>query len=365
VSDARLDAVLDASRGLLDVSALSQTVALWRCPWRIAIVGRTSTGKSTLVNLLTGHNTHPTGLGGVTLAPKTVRIGSVEVIDTPGIDDENQALTVLQPLLETVDSVIWIIDGLQPLTATERRVMDLAWVEDTPLHLLVSRLDLADPEDVPAVLERVEALTSRYAPLSLRRADLRHLKAPPDGLLEAGPSPRRTRALRQALDDLEAALGTLPEAASPADIRARVRELWRSSVRSSTAHIEADILGGRIDHKDQAIQALLNRSNEIAQTFREQLELFPPVATHLAAVGPPSLPIPVRQSRTPLRYVLAGMSGAEGARRALKGAAAQWMADGEIAVLDWLETIQELGREHQRRQRLRDAIHCARPLSRG
>jgi small GTP-binding protein len=365
VSDDRLEAVRDASRGLLDASSFSQALALWRSPWRIAIVGRTSTGKSTLVNLLAGQNDHPTGLGGVTQEVSVAHIGAMEVIDTPGIDDENQALTVLQPLLETVDSVIWIIDGLQPLTATERRVMDLTWVQDTPLHILVSRLDLADPADAPAVLERVKALTSRYAPLSLRRADLRHLEAPPTGLLASGQSPRRTRALRRALDHLEAALEKLPEAPPEADIRARVREIWRAAVRRATEDIDSAIAEGRIDHKDQSVQALLDRSGSVAQAFREQLQLYPPAAIHVAAVGPPALPVPARQNRTPLRYVLAGMSGAEGARRALKVAAAQWMANGEIAVLDWLDTLQELGREHQRRQRLRDAIHCARPLSRG
>jgi len=356
---------VEVSRPLLDVSTLTAAIAQWNAPWRVAVVGRISTGKSTLVNLLTGRETRPTGLGGVTDEIAVERAGEVEVLDTPGIDDESRALAVLQPLLETVDVVIWVIDGLQPLTATERRVFDACLVDGTPLHILVSRLDLTEEAEVDSVLQRVRTLTARHAPLTVRRADLRHCQEPPVGLLDRVRSPRRHRALLDALDALTAALEALPEAPDLPQIRARIRGQWASTVRRAAEDIEATIDSGDIDHKEQAVRALSKISSAAVRSFEEQLSLDPAVTDHLRVHGPPPMPVPSVRARSPLRYVLAGMSGAEGAQRALKVAAAQWMADGEIALNEWIDAGADLNAEYSRRHRVLDAIDCAKQHAEG
>ncbi len=111
------DAV-EAGRGLIDVAVLRDAIAIWDSRWAVAVVGRVSTGKSTLVNLLAGEKRSRVGLGGVTKSVTEFRIGEVAVFDTPGIDDEAGALATLQPLLEAVDVVVWVVDGLQPLAPT-------------------------------------------------------------------------------------------------------------------------------------------------------------------------------------------------------------------------------------------------------
>ncbi len=358
--DSPLHAAVEATREVLDVAQLTRAVATWEGPWRVAIVGRISTGKSTLVNLLIGAAHRKTGLGGITHDLATENAGEVEVIDTPGIDDECGALAILQPLLETVDTVVWVVDGLQPLTATERRVLAASLLEATPLQILVSRLDLTDKEEAPRVLERVEALTAIHAPIAIRRADLRHLEEPPEGLLDRHPSPRRISAVKHALDALTEELDALPIAPDLPQIRARLRELWSHAVRELVETVEEAIDNRKIDHKEQAVRALAEAGHLAISRFEEQLALDLAVAAHLDAHGPPDLPVPTAKSRSALRYVLAGMSGAEGAKRALKAAAAQWLADGELALIDWVDEAADLDAEHRHRQRARDAIDCAR-----
>lgn len=355
-----LDTLIDTVGSLAAASTLVEAVHGWRAPWRVAIVGRVGTGKSTLCNLLTGVESRRTGLGGVTTEVGLERAGEVEVLDTPGIDDEHHALCILQPLLETVDGVIWVIDGLQPLTATERRVMAAALIEGTPLHILVSRLDLTEPDEVDAVLHRVETLTAAHRPLSVRRADLRHLEAPPDGLLDRVDAPRRQRILVDALEALVAELDASPAAADLPEIRDQLRALWSNCVRRTAEDVEAAIDAGEIDHKERAVRALAAAGSAAISRFEEQLALAPAVADHLQRHGPPPLPLPSVRSRSPLRYVLAGLSGAEGAKRALKSTAAQWLADGEIILIEWVDAGADLAAEHAWRQELRHAIDCAR-----
>ena len=360
MTDSPLHAALEASRGLLDIKPLTRAIAVWEEPWKVAVVGRLSTGKSTLVNLLVGATVRKTGLGGVTREVSSERAGEIVVIDTPGIDDENSALGFLQPLLETVDTVIWLVDGLQPLTASERRVLESSLLDNAPVHILISRLDLTDDEETTRVLERVAKLTALHAPLSIRRADLRHLKAAPEGLLDRHPSPRRVQPVLDALDTLEAELDELPDAPDLLQIRTRLRGLWSHAVRKAVEVVEQAIDDRIVDHKEQAVQALVEGGLTTIAGFEEQLAMDLAIADHLDTHGPPRLPSPTATPRSPIRYVLAGLSGAEGAKRALKSAAAQWLADGELALIDWIDQAADLDAEHRHRQAARHALDCAR-----
>ncbi len=159
------------ARDRIDTEALSEALSALDAHWRVTVLGRRSVGKSSLINAVLGRPERKVGLGGVTTEVAIVVESTLTLVDTPGIEDEAGALRVLQPLLEESDAAVWVVDGLQPMTATERRVVSGALVPNTPLWVVVSRLDLADPTDVDAVLARVSLLAEPFAPEGVRRID--------------------------------------------------------------------------------------------------------------------------------------------------------------------------------------------------
>ena len=106
-------AALDALDGLVDTSGLARALAAWSAPWRVAVVGRRSVGKSSLVNAVAGHMACVVGLGGVTREASTVALADgVQLIATPAIASVDAGLTLLAPVLAVADMVLWVVDGL-------------------------------------------------------------------------------------------------------------------------------------------------------------------------------------------------------------------------------------------------------------
>ena len=95
---------------------------LWSEPAQVVVVGRVGVGKTTLINRWTGEN-HAVGLGGVTQMTQTVATPSWHWLDTPGIDNPDRALSLLGPLVDRSDALVWVVDGLQPATHTARLVI--------------------------------------------------------------------------------------------------------------------------------------------------------------------------------------------------------------------------------------------------
>lgn len=349
-------ALVDALRGSMDPRPLLDGLEALTAPWRVAVVGRVGVGKSTLVNLLAGGRERPTGLGGVTLEAAEVALdGRIALIDTPGIDEEAAALAALAPLLERVDAVIFVVDGLQPLTATERAVLGAALPEGTPLHLVVSKLDLTDAHEAPRVLERVGALTRAHAPRSVRRLDLRSALEAPRELVEPTPTPppRRLAALRAALDAVQGRLDALPPAPSRDALLRELRDRWTACVRATERAVDAG-LGSDADSRLLALDRLARAAAPAVEALRRELAADPRLP------GVPALPIPAPPDGPPVKQVLATMAGLEGARRHLRAAAARWLLDGEVALLDWAEELGDLDEAHRARRRALDALAGAR-----
>lgn len=346
---------------LLDPAPLVRALRVWEEPWRVAIVGRVGVGKSTLLNLLAGERVARTGLGGITREAMPAEVRGAVVVDTVGIDDEAGALAALQPLLEEVDAVLWLVDGLQPLTATERRVVEASLVPGMPLDVVISKLDLADDADPPRVLERVRALTEPLRPRSVQRLDLRAL-TPDDPRLDAlvqpdpAPSPRRVRPLLQALDQLQAELDAQPTPPDRPTLLRQLRERWSAHVRAVERDIDALIEAGSVDNKVLAVDRLARLAGERQERFVVEMAADPTLARYAL----PELPLPDRPEVAPLGQVVASMSGREGARRALRAAAARWMVEGEVVLMDWVDAQDDLDAAHQRHVRVQGALSRAR-----
>lgn len=359
----RAEAALAACRGLVDTDALTRAIERWRRdPWRVVVVGRIGAGKTSLVNAWC-HGARPVGLGGVTRAPEVVSDGlpdGVVVVDTQGIDAIDVAVAGLEPLLADADAIVWVTDGLQPMTATERAVIDRVLPAGVALHLVVSRAELLPPEDRLPVLDRVRRLGDRHQPRGVRGLDLRRLPPrDPDvmGLLDRDVtgSPRRRAALRDALVATAAALDATPAATDAAAARPVVCHAWRQAVRDVEARIDAELTRGERMTRDDAARRFARAAPTAIAAFLATVDKLgvplPP--------GRPELPAAETPSPTPWQTALGALSGRDGARRGLRAAAARFALEGEAAIAEWLQTGTIADGDAARRAAARAALAAA------
>ena len=132
----------------------------------IALFGRRNVGKSSLINALTGQAVSiVSDVKGTTTDPvfksmELLPLGPVEMIDTPGLDDEGAlgALRVQRThdVLNKTDIAILVLEcgGIAPC---EEEVVGLAREKKIPLLAVVNKCDLAQPD--AAFLRRVADMT--------------------------------------------------------------------------------------------------------------------------------------------------------------------------------------------------------------
>lgn len=306
-----------------------------RTRWRVAVAGRAGVGKTTLVNRLVGSEVGAVGLGGVTQEPVVYRVGEVELADTPGLDDPDVARIELAPLLADADAVVWVVDGLMPAGAVERQILASA---EALSHVVVSRLDLVEEADRSGVIERVRALV--HAPV--RAGDLRTLDL--SGLLAIpkASSPRRRRALVEAVEAARASLSALPPIPSRGELLEVARTAWRREVRETEELVAEELARGLVEHKDHALRRLrLLAPHAITRFVSNWSRLLP-------EMEPPVMPLPPQGPRvTPLAAAVTG--GQEGAQRALRAAAGAWLLDGDVVLGDHLSAVVVPDQESPRR----------------
>ncbi len=288
-------------------------------PRRIAVVGRISCGKSTLIRALSGVE-RPVGLGGITREVEEVPDGSHVWLDTPGIDGLNQAIDILGPAIDHAHGLIWVVDGLQPLTRTEHRVVELLMQPGMPLDVVIARADLIDPSEREQVLRRVETRVAPFAPATVSLRDLRR-----PGSLEMLRHHRPTPAEKHAL---YIALSTMTEplrAARPVD-RERLRSAIavRPAVRRWLANLE-----GTPGDPDTITSAFFHRFPLLLETIHA------PWSADRALPRPPPLPPPPRPEE--LEALRHPMTSRDATWRALRSLAASWAASAELVLLEWCE----------------------------
>jgi GTP-binding protein EngB required for normal cell division len=316
-----LTAALVAADGAVDPTPIALARAALDEPVRALVVGRRGAGKSSLVTWWTG-KPRPVGLGGVTRTAEEVVGGGWVLVDTPGFEGTDDAVIHVLPLAERAEVVVWVTDGLQAWTSTERAVHAALAAPDLPVLRVVSRADLVDEADRAEVLERLAALS----PLPTAWADLRRAarERPAPPFPAPSPSPRRAARVRALLDPVTAP--TLPTSAS---VRARFREGAKAALDGVVARWESGELRGA-----PAVRAALADAHEAVLA-----ELRPAVPGPLPALPPPQGPARVD-------------------RRSLRAAGADWVSAGELALDDGWEPL--VATRRRRLDAFRAALDAAR-----
>ena len=138
------------------MSGMNQTPAGERA--HIAFFGRRNAGKSSLVNAFTGQemaivsDVKGTTTDPVSKAMELLPLGPVQIIDTPGIDDEG-ALGQLRvrhtrQVLNKTDLAILVVDASVGMTAVEEELVQLLQQKNVPWILAWNKSDLL--ETIPA-----------------------------------------------------------------------------------------------------------------------------------------------------------------------------------------------------------------------
>ncbi len=167
-------------------------------------------------------------------------------MDTPGIDGRDRAIDRRGSEFDTADAIVWVVDGLQPLTRTERDVVELLRLPETPMVCVVSKADLLGDE--------VEAVLSRVRTGAEAQAVAADLRTETPILPEFGPIPRRRRELAEAVSAVESRFARVARPVSDnqlvakVDVRAAVRPWlarWNSrSERLTVSEMVADFGSG-------------------------------------------------------------------------------------------------------------------------
>ena len=132
------------------MSSLNQTPIGERV--HIAFFGRRNAGKSSLVNAFTGQDmaivsdVKGTTTDPVSKAMELLPLGPVQIIDTPGIDDEGElgALRVrrTKQVLNRTDLAIVVTDATHPIDATEEELLTLIAAKEIPYIIVRNKADL-------------------------------------------------------------------------------------------------------------------------------------------------------------------------------------------------------------------------------
>lgn len=123
----------------------------------ITLVGRSNTGKSTLLNTLVG-----TKLSAVTHKPQTTRDiihgvlntpeGQAIFVDTPGVlKEKNNPIAgklteKVEEAVKEIDEIIYVVDPTKPIGAEERFILSILRKLSIPKLLVINKCDLPEKE---------------------------------------------------------------------------------------------------------------------------------------------------------------------------------------------------------------------------
>lgn len=126
----------------------------------ISFFGRRNTGKSSLLNAVTGQDmavvsdVKGTTTDPVQKAMELLPIGPVLLIDTPGMDDDQEGLGILrvkkaEQVLHKTDVAVLVAEAGKELTSMERQLIELFEKRELPYLLVYNKMDLLSEEKRP------------------------------------------------------------------------------------------------------------------------------------------------------------------------------------------------------------------------
>ena len=153
----------------------------------LALVGRPNAGKSTLLNAIVGRKVAITSDTAQTTRHRFRGVLTREgfqlvIVDTPGIHKPHDALgeelnTSAAKALEGVDAVAMLIDSTCPIGRGDEWVAAQVRAVKAPKICVLSKTDLATPEQVSAQRQAAEALMGWDAMVALSAVDGRNVEA--------------------------------------------------------------------------------------------------------------------------------------------------------------------------------------------
>lgn len=147
----------------------------------IGFFGRRNAGKSSVMNAVTGQDLAVVSdVKGTTTDPvyksmELLPIGSVVMMDTPGIDDEGTLgeLRVKKSYqtLNKTDAAVLVIDASQSVSTEDKKLLDRIRAKQIPFVVALNKKELVEEKDLERIREELELEERRIVAVSAVKGD--------------------------------------------------------------------------------------------------------------------------------------------------------------------------------------------------
>lgn len=254
----------------------------------VTLIGRPNVGKSTLMNYLIGQKIAITSNKPQTTRNRiqtvlTTEEGQVVFVDTPGIHKAKNKLgeymvNVAERTLNEVDVVMWMVEPTTFIGAGEQHIASQLKKVQTPVILVINKIDSVKPEEVLASISAYKDLYefAEIVPVSARNGNNTEellkviMKYLPYGPQFYDEDTVTDQPERQIVAEIirEKALHSLNEEI-PHGIAVAIDQM---KMRNKVMHIDATIICERDSHKGIIIGKQGNMLKKIGSTARFEIE---------------------------------------------------------------------------------------------
>ena len=254
----------------------------------VTLIGRPNVGKSTLMNYLIGQKIAITSNKPQTTRNRiqtvlTTEEGQVVFVDTPGIHKAKNKLgeymvNVAERTLNEVDVVMWLVEPTTFIGAGEQHIASQLKKVQTPVILVINKIDSVKPEEVLASISAYKDLYefAEIVPVSARNGNNTDellkviMKYLPNGPQFYDEDTVTDQPERQIVAEIirEKALHSLNEEI-PHGIAVAIDQM---KMRNKVMHIDATIICERDSHKGIIIGKQGNMLKKIGSTARFEIE---------------------------------------------------------------------------------------------
>lgn len=254
----------------------------------VTLIGRPNVGKSTLMNYLIGQKIAITSNKPQTTRNRiqtvlTTEEGQVVFVDTPGIHKAKNKLgeymvNVAERTLNEVDVVMWLVEPTTFIGAGEQHIASQLKKVQTPVILVINKIDSVKPEEVLASISAYKDLYefAEIVPVSARNGNNTDellkviMKYLPYGPQFYDEDTVTDQPERQIVAEIirEKALHSLNEEI-PHGIAVAIDQM---KMRNKVMHIDSTIICERDSHKGIIIGKQGNMLKKIGSTARFEIE---------------------------------------------------------------------------------------------